>query len=399
MTSHFDRAKEVVKRLQEAGYTAFFAGGWVRDHCMNRPCEDIDIATSAHPEEVLRLFPRAIAIGAQFGVVRVLFDSYEFEVATFRSDAQYVDGRRPVQVALHSSPEEDAKRRDFTINGLFYDPIAEQVHDYVGGRADIERRVVRAIGCPRSRFQEDRLRLIRAIRFKNVLGFFIEIETWTAMCDEAAHVFPAVSPERIWQELLKMMEKGVLAECLSDMAACGLLEAIFPVLKSCSQSTLLERIALVRRYSGGSLVSAIALLFLGSEKGYLASLGDAYHLSKREQREIGLFLQYGAFEQGLSDAALVPFYAKPESDDYIKAVACLREGRDEFLQKHQQKRAELAFWIEQVKKNSFLITGEDLVQRGISPGRQMGLLLAKAFELSIERRIQDKETLLLELFR
>ena len=226
-------AESIVTQLQKAGYTAFFAGGWVRDFLMGRPSQDIDIATSAHPEEVMALFPRSIAVGAQFGVVRVLADDHEFEVATFRSDTQYVDGRRPVSVTLHSSPEEDAARRDFTINGLFYDPIHQKIYDFVGGQKDIQNRVIRAIGCPLSRFKEDRLRMVRAIRFKNVLSFSLEKETWDAICAEAPHVLPAVSPERIWQELTKMKDKKVLACSLRDMWDCGLLSAIFPVLKGC----------------------------------------------------------------------------------------------------------------------------------------------------------------------
>ncbi len=284
--NHQESAETIVQALQEAHFTAVFAGGWVRDFVMGKPCQDIDIATSAHPKEVMRLFPRSVAVGAQFGVVRVLIDAHEFEVATFRSDAQYVDGRRPTSVDLHSSPEEDAQRRDFTINGMFYDPINHKLYDFVGGKDDIAQKIIRTIGSPHDRFKEDRLRMIRAIRLKNTLKFSIEPATWDAICQECQHVSSSVSPERVWQELQKMLSKGVLYSSLCDMASCGLLATIFPALKDIPQHLLDERLAMVKTFSGHSLVATLCLLFQGDEASYLTHLPDDYHLSRKDSRRV-----------------------------------------------------------------------------------------------------------------
>src|SRR3954454_14459704 len=157
-------ARRIVARLREAGHIAYFAGGCVRDLLRGETPKDFDVATDARPEMVQKLFPRTYAVGAHFGVIVVLENPFQFEVATFRADDAYIDGRRPVSVHF-ASPEEDAKRRDFTINGMFYDPTAEKVIDFVGGRADLEARLVRAIGRAADRFTEDRLRMLRAVRF------------------------------------------------------------------------------------------------------------------------------------------------------------------------------------------------------------------------------------------
>src|SRR5215468_11668695 len=165
-----EAARKVAAHLREAGHIAYFAGGCVRDMVRGLAPKDYDIATDARPDTVQKLFPRTYAVGAHFGVIIVLEDGFQFEVATFRSDAAYIDGRHPSAVHF-SSPEEDAKRRDFTINGMFYDPVAEQVIDLVGGQADIDAKLVRAIGEPAKRFAEDRLRMLRAARFATALDY------------------------------------------------------------------------------------------------------------------------------------------------------------------------------------------------------------------------------------
>src|SRR5205814_2916879 len=167
-----EAARKVAARLREDGRIAYFAGGCVRDMVRGLIPKDYDIATDARPEVVQTLFPRTFAVGAHFGVILVLENGFQFEVATFRSDDTYVDGRHPSAVHF-SSPEEDAQRRDFTINGMFYDPVAEKVIDFVGGRADIEAKLVRAIGDAAQRFAEDRLRMLRAVRFATVLDYKI----------------------------------------------------------------------------------------------------------------------------------------------------------------------------------------------------------------------------------
>src|SRR4051812_32115717 len=191
-------AREIVRKLRDNGHVAYFAGGCVRDLLSGKPPKDIDIATDARPEIVQKLFPRTYAVGAHFGVIVVLENGFQFEVATFRSDGAYLDGRHPVEVHF-ATAEEDAARRDFTINGMFFDPEKEEVIDYVGGRADLKRRIIRAIGDPAQRFAEDRLRMLRAVRFATVLGFEIDRPTWDAV-GASSTAITQISAERIRDE-------------------------------------------------------------------------------------------------------------------------------------------------------------------------------------------------------
>jgi len=216
----------VVRRLQEAGYTAYFAGGCVRDMIMGRQSDDYDVATDARPEDVTALFVRTIEVGAQFGVVIVMEDGHQVEVATFRSDDAYIDGRHPESVTF-SSPQQDAQRRDFTINGLFYDPVADKVLDFVGGRKDIEAKIIRAIGDPAARFREDHLRLLRAVRFAARFGFEIEEETLRAV-RELAPLITKVSAERICAELEKMFVDSSRVRAMMLLDSTGLLEQVLP---------------------------------------------------------------------------------------------------------------------------------------------------------------------------
>ena len=195
-------AREVAQRLRAAGHIAYFAGGCVRDMVRGLAAKDFDIATDATPEIVQRIFPHTYAVGAHFGVVVVVENGSNFEVATFRSDGAYLDHRHPVDVRF-SSPEEDAKRRDFTINGMFFDPEKNEVIDFVGGRTDLEAKLVRAIGDPAARFAEDRLRMLRAVRFATVLDYKIDNPTWDALVANAASI-NEISAERIREELLKI---------------------------------------------------------------------------------------------------------------------------------------------------------------------------------------------------
>ncbi len=221
------KAREIVGRLQRAGHTAYFAGGCVRDQLLGVEAKDYDIATSAKPEEVQKLFSRVTDLtGKCFGVVRVLVDDEFYEVATFRQDGPYKDGRHPESVRF-ATAEEDAQRRDFTINGLFYDPIAERLIDYVGGEADLRARTIRAIGEPAHRFAEDQLRLLRAIRFATRLMFRIEPKTWEAICAGASSI-RTISAERIRDELNKIFTATKPELGLDLLDKSGLLKEVLP---------------------------------------------------------------------------------------------------------------------------------------------------------------------------
>ncbi|MCR9202054.1 MAG: CCA tRNA nucleotidyltransferase [Planctomycetaceae bacterium] len=222
-------ATETVQRLREAGYEALWAGGCVRDELLGKTPKDYDVATTATPEQVIELFGqrRTVAVGANFGVVMVLGPNRrcgQIEVATFRSDGEYLDGRRPSSV-VYCSAEEDARRRDFTINGMFYDPVGDEVIDYVGGRADLAIGVIRAIGDPRQRFQEDKLRILRAVRFAATYEFELEEQTAAAV-SQLAPQLSVVSAERIAQELRRMLAHPTRDTSVRWMRELGLISEI-----------------------------------------------------------------------------------------------------------------------------------------------------------------------------
>ena len=220
------KAVAIVKRLRSAGYESFFAGGCVRDMVLGKIAKDIDIATAANPDDIRQLFPETIPVGAQFGVMLVIMEGEPFEVATFRHDGPYLDGRHPSEVRF-GSLEEDVRRRDFTINGMVYDPIGERVIDLVEGQQDLKRRSVRAIGNARERFVEDRLRMIRAVRFAAGLDFSIETQTLAAIRELAATV-TLVSWERIGDEITRILTEGGARQGFQWLDATGLLQPILP---------------------------------------------------------------------------------------------------------------------------------------------------------------------------
>lgn len=229
-------ARKIVLRLREAGHEAYFAGGCVRDRLLGKEAHDIDIATSARPEQVQALFPRTVAVGAQFGVIVVREEGRDFQVATFRADGAYIDGRHPTGVTF-TTAEGDAQRRDFTINGLFFDPVSNEVIDFVEGRRDLEARVVRAIGTASERFAEDKLRVLRGVRFAASLDFAIEAETWSAIRAGASAIH-AVSAERIREELVKIFLSPRRVKGFDLLDESGLLREILPemeTLKGCEQ--------------------------------------------------------------------------------------------------------------------------------------------------------------------
>jgi putative nucleotidyltransferase with HDIG domain len=231
-------AIDLVRTLQKANYTAYFAGGCVRDMLLGLHPKDFDIVTDATPDELEAIFEHTIPVGKKFGVIMVIQDGHHFEIATFRSDAGYSDGRRPDAVVF-TNAEEDAKRRDFTINGMFYDPVTEEVHDFVGGQKDLDAHLIRFIGDPEKRIEEDHLRLLRAVRFKNQFDFQYDPDTYDAIKKYAPLIKERVSAERIRDEFCKMlMDKSKPSMAFEDMSHLGILQLILPELerlRGCAQ--------------------------------------------------------------------------------------------------------------------------------------------------------------------
>jgi poly(A) polymerase len=249
--SLIETATGIVRRLQNAGFDAFWVGGCVRDFLLGRDAGDCDIASSALPGQIETLFERTIAVGRKFGVIVVVENGFQFQVATFRAEADYQDGRHPEQVAFGDA-RADAQRRDFTINGLFYDPVRRQLHDWVNGETDLRGRLIRTIGAPEERFAEDHLRLLRAVRFAVQLGFTIESNTFVALRAHAPKI-KTISAERIREELMKLFQLAPPAVTPSDgtpgfspaargldlLSESGLLEHILPEVAAtagCEQS-------------------------------------------------------------------------------------------------------------------------------------------------------------------
>lgn len=238
-----DNATAIVRRLQDANHEAFWVGGCVRDFMLGREPVDFDIATNAVPDEIERLFHKTIAVGRQFGVMVVVVEGEQFQVATFRVESDYQDGRHPNLVSF-GDPQADATRRDFTINGLFYDPVKKDLRDWVGGEADLKARVVRTIGKPEERFAEDHLRLLRAVRFAAQLGFEIEPATFAAVRALAPKI-KMISAERVRDELVKLFKPGLplsanrpgcatIASCgLELLHESGLLAEVLPEIAAC----------------------------------------------------------------------------------------------------------------------------------------------------------------------
>lgn len=224
-------AQKIIETLVKNGYVAYFAGGCVRDLLLGKNPKDYDIVTDALPEKIESLFEKTISIGKKFGVIQILENGHFFEIATFRSDAGYSDGRRPDAV-IFSSPEDDANRRDFTINGLFFNPITDEILDFVEGQKDLKEHLIRFIGDPDQRILEDHLRILRAVRFKNQFDFQYDPDTYNALKKHSRLVIDKVSFERIGDEINKILLGPNPVQAFEDLSHLGILEVILPELEA-----------------------------------------------------------------------------------------------------------------------------------------------------------------------
>lgn len=247
---------EIINKLRQAGHQAYWAGGCVRDILLGIKPKDYDIVTSAHPDQIEQLLNKTVPIGKQFGVILAVEGEHSFEVATFRSDSGYSDGRRPDAVEFKTA-REDACRRDFTINGLFYDPITDEILDYIEGQKDLDAKLVRFIGDPETRILEDHLRLIRAVRFKNVYDFQYEPKTYQSIKKHAA-LISKISGERIREELNKMLQDKNRVKAINDLEDLGLLLHILPEVQA------MKGVAQPAEYHGGRDVFEHTMLCLES---------------------------------------------------------------------------------------------------------------------------------------
>ncbi|MCH8046385.1 MAG: CCA tRNA nucleotidyltransferase [Planctomycetes bacterium] len=387
-------AEQVVRRLRAAGFAALWAGGCVRDELLGRVPKDYDVATEARPDEVTELFGRrrTIGVGKSFGVMIVLGPrgGGQIDVATFRRDAAYSDGRHPDAVAF-SNAEEDARRRDFTINGLFYDPLADEIIDYVDGQRDIERRVVRTIGNADDRFGEDKLRLLRAVRFAAGLDFALEEGTKAALTRLADQI-TVVSRERIAQELRTMLGGPSRAVAARLLRETGLLAALFPGLSHDGPNDAWEaRFGILQRIEGDRFCAALAVLFSGSDGKQAAETCRELRLTSKETQRVRRLVEGrgslgGAAQQPWSK--LQRLLIREEADDLVAVYAA--ESDPEANDDAAFCRAKLA-QPDDVLNPPPLLTGNDLNALGLAPGAIFKTLLEQVRDEQLEGRISDRQ--------
>jgi len=422
-------ARAIVQRLHDAGHTALYAGGCVRDRLMGVEPHDYDIATDARPEQVQALFRRTVAVGAHFGVIVVLDGSYEFQVATFRNDGQYLDGRRPETVNF-STPEQDAERRDFTINGLFFDPLTDHLIDYVGGQRDLEARVLRAIGPAADRFREDRLRMLRAVRFATTLGFDIDGPTWRAVCANATHI-GEVSAERIREELMKILLSPRRVRGFDLLDESGLLREILPeveALKGCEQPPQFHpegdvfkhtriMLGLLPAQVSGPLVLSVLFHDIGKPGTFTtdpdgrirfnghdrlgAAMTERVMLRLRFSRAeidatVEAVAQHMVFKdvQQMRVAKLKRFLARPHLDDELELHRADCTSSHGLLDNYEFLKAKREEFASEPLIPPPLITGRDLIALGLKPGPRFTEILEAVESRQLEKTLLTREAAL-----
>jgi poly(A) polymerase len=417
-------ALAIVQRLQQAGHAAFWVGGCVRDFLLGRAPGDYDIATSALPEQIEQCFRRTIPVGRKFGVIVVVERKHQFQVATFRAEADYADGRHPQKVSFGDA-RADALRRDFTVNGLFYDPVRKELHDWVGGEQDLRARIIRTIGPPDERFAEDHLRLLRAVRFAAQLDFQIEPQTLAAVRKLAGKIRD-ISAERIRDELLKLFAWPHASRGLALLRESGLLEQVLPELAvtiNCEQSPDF--------HPEGSVFEHLLLMLkhLPERSDPLLSWAVLLHdvakpVTASRDHRTGSIHFYGHERIGADMAKEILErlrFPRKEIDAVVKAVRCHMQFKDALeMRKSTLRRLLLRptfpleielhrvdclgshgslevyqFLLDQAKElenqpqiRPPLINGNDLQKLGMKPGPAMGALLAEIRE----KQLQDELT-------
>jgi poly(A) polymerase len=433
-------ALHVVKTLQQKGFTAFFAGGCVRDGMINREPKDYDIATNALPDQVELLFPRTIPIGKAFGVIAVVDEKIIVEVATFRKDIGILDGRHP-ETVIFSEAKEDALRRDFTINGMFYDPISEQLHDYVQGQEDLDKKRIVAIGNPEKRFSEDHLRMLRAIRFAHTLDFSIDSETFSAI-RKMAHCIQNISAERIESEFTRLLtESPKPGSALKQLHASGLLEYILPeiipmigqeqpeqfhpegdvFIHTCLMLDLMNKADVSHTYTARELAYSVLLHDVGKPK--TASIGPGTDGTLRIR-----FDGHASVGAEMAEAILTRLKIPTKEKQHIVTAirghmrfmdvqkmrtSTLRKmiGAETFDLDMELHRVDclgshamldnydyLERYIESMANEPILpeawICGHDLIAMGITEGKLIGKILKEGYEAQMEDLVSDREALL-----
>jgi len=383
-----DAAIEIVKELRSRGHEAYFVGGCVRDMVMQIEPADYDIATSATPDEVTAIFPRTETIGAQFGVVLVIKRGHPFEVATFRSDEAYIDGRHPSGVVF-TNAKQDVLRRDFTINGLLYDPLTSEVIDYVNGRADIHGGIVRAIGDPYARFEEDKLRILRAIRFGARLGYTIERETWRAVCAMAPKIHQ-VSSERVREELTRILTEGRAAHGMTMLEESGLRTQILPELQWTDH--IEKSLEFVGR--GSPPDYAMGVLLHHTNVDLVRQIVERLKFSRAEMHHIlALVENLPRFSEvrRLPPSKLKRFFRLDRFDEHLKLARIHSMAAGEEPIDYAYAASKRLEWPDEQIWPPPLVTGDDLIAMGFSPGPRFKEILTRVEDEQLEGRVTTRE--------
>jgi tRNA nucleotidyltransferase/poly(A) polymerase len=417
-------ARRIGATLKHRGRQAFLVGGCVRDPLLGRVPKDYDIATDARPEEVLSLFPHSEMVGAHFGVAQVREDGARVEVATFRSDGAYSDGRRPDSVRFESDARQDALRRDFTINALFQDPETGAIVDFVGGRADLEARIVRAIGDPEKRFAEDHLRMLRAPRFAAALGFDINPATADAIRKLRARIRD-VAAERVRDELTRILTEGGARRGFELLDELRLLPEILPevsAMKGVAQppefhpegDVWTHTLLMLEGMRSPSITLALGVLLHDVGKPPTFRVAERIRfdghveVGARMAVEILSRLRYSSEEIGrvealvanhlrfkdaprMKESTLKRFLRQPHFDEHLELhrLDCLSSHRR--LENYEFCREKLRSLAPEELKPAPLVTGKDLIAAGYTPGPSFSRMLAAAEDAQLESRVATKE--------
>ena len=419
-------AERVARKLREKGFQAYFVGGCVRDILLEVEPKDYDVATDARPEQVVELFPQALLVGAQFGVVGVMEEEHRIEVATFRNDGLYSDGRRPDEVSFSGDPREDVLRRDFTINGLLLDPLTGEVLDFVGGRRDLEQRLVRAIGNPARRFEEDRLRMLRAVRFAARLEYEIEPETLESI-RRLAHKIVEVSAERVRDELLRILQSGHARRGFELLDAASLLDKVLPeisAMKGVEQppqfhpegdvwTHTLKLLEQLNTDCSSTLAMGVLLHDVGKPPTFRVApdrirFDNHVSVGTRMAEEICRRLRFSQ-QQTREVVALVENHSRFGNAPHMRASTLKRflrlEKFAEHLELHRLDRLagngnlENYEWVsaqlqqltaEQIRPRR-LVTGDDLIAMGFQPGVRFKKILQAVEDAQLEGQISSRE--------
>jgi poly(A) polymerase len=422
----YDFAVSVIRKLTENGFRAVMAGGCVRDKLRGATPKDYDVATSARPEQVMALFNRNVPVGVAFGVVCVLGpgeNPIQIEVATFRGDSTYSDGRHPDSVTF-TGEVEDARRRDFTINGLFYDPLKDEVLDYVGGQEDLQRKVIRCIGDPKLRFGEDRLRMLRAVRFASTLDFEIDGHTLGAIKDSAAHITD-ISAERIREELSSMLSGPNPRRAFELLKKTRLLKHILPeidAMEGVAQppqfhpegDVWTHTLMLLGQLENVPLTLALGVLFHDVGKPPTFVKADRIRFNEHEkvgaemtrsimtrlkfsneeiERVVSLVAQHMVFKDAekMRPSKLKRFIRQPHFDEHLALhrADCMASHGD--LSAYEFCSSKLKEASENELNPEPLITGSDLIGLGLTPGPEFKVILRQVEDLQLEGSLKSRD--------